>query len=92
MNRTKGSLVITGEDQKDLESLNAKVHRFKTEEAVLEFIDGRQLVDTTVIRWYNIFSVPQHDNLFAGCQNCNQQNGSTETACTGPGRPKGERL
>ena len=75
MNRTKGSLVITGEDQKDLESPNAKVHRFKTEEEVLEFIEGRQLVDTTVIRWYNIFYVPQYDTLFAGCQNVDLSSG-----------------
>ena len=63
MNRTKGSLVITGEDQKDLESPNAKVHRLKTEEAVQEFIEGRLLVNTTVIRWYNIYAVPQYDIL-----------------------------
>ena len=75
MNRTKGSLVITGEDQKDLESPNAKVHRFKTEEEVLEFIKGRQLVDTTVIRWYNIFYVPPYDTLFAGCQNVDLSSG-----------------
>ena len=67
MKSTKGSLVITGEDQMDLESPNAKVHRFKTEEAVQKFIEGRQLVDTTVIRWYNIYSVPQYDTLFTGC-------------------------
>ena len=68
MKSTKGSLVITGEDQNDLESPNAKVHRFKTEEAVQKFIKGRQLVDTTVIRWYNIYLVPQYDTLFTGCQ------------------------
>ena len=66
MNSTKGSLVITGEDQKDLESPNAKVRRFKTEEAVQKFIEGRLLVNTTVIRWYNIYAVPQYDMLSAG--------------------------
>lgn len=69
MNSTKGSLVITGEDQKDLESPNAKVHRLKTEEKVQKFIEGRQLVNTTVIRWYNIYAVPQYDTLFAGYHN-----------------------
>jgi hypothetical protein len=55
MKSTKGALVITGEDEKDIESPNAKVHRFKTEEALQKFIEGRQLVNTTVIRWYNIY-------------------------------------
>jgi hypothetical protein len=63
MKSTKGALVITGEDEKDIESPNAKVHRFKTEEALQKFIEGRQLVNTTVIRWYNIYFVPQYDNL-----------------------------
>jgi hypothetical protein len=57
MKSTKGALVITGEDEKDIESPNAKVHRLKTEEALQKLIEGRQLVNTTVIRWYNIYAV-----------------------------------
>ena len=69
MKKTKGGLVVTGEDRADLESPNAKVHRFKTEEALKKFIDGRQLVNTSVIRWYDIYAVPQYDILFIGCHN-----------------------
>lgn len=69
MKLTKGALVITGEDDKDIESPNAKVHRFKTEEALQKFIKGRLLVNTEVIRWYNIYAVPQCDTLFTGCHN-----------------------
>jgi hypothetical protein len=75
MKSTKGALVITGEDEKDLESPNAKVRRFKTEEALQKFIEGRQLVNTTVIRWYNIYAVPQYDNLFTGCHNVDDTTG-----------------
>jgi hypothetical protein len=75
MKSTKGALVITGEDEKDIESPNAKVHRFKTEEALQKFIEGRQLVNTTVIRWYNIYAVPQYDNLFTGCHNVDDTTG-----------------
>ena len=66
MKRTKGALVITGEDDKDIETPNAKVHRFKTEEVLQKFIEGRLLVNTEVIRWYNIYAVPQCDTLFTG--------------------------
>ena len=68
MKSTGGTLVITGQDLKDLESPNAKVRRFKSEEAVQKFIhdEGRVLADTTVIRWYNIYSVPDYDRLFFG--------------------------
>jgi hypothetical protein len=69
MKETKGGLVITGEDRADLESPNAKVHRFETEEALQKFIEDRQLVNTTVLRWYDIYAVPQYDILFAGCHN-----------------------
>ena len=75
MKSTKGALVITGEDEKDIETLNAKLHRFKTEEAVQKFIEDRQLVDTTVIRWYDIYSVPQYDTLFTGCHNVDATTG-----------------
>ena len=59
MKRTKGALVITGEDDKDIVSPNAKIHRLKTEEALQKFIEGRLMVNTEVIRWYNIYAVPQ---------------------------------
>ena len=75
MKKTKGGLVVTGEDRADLESPNAKVHRFETEEALQKFIEGRQLVNTTVIRWYNIYAVPQHDILFPGCHNVDATTG-----------------
>ncbi|CAB9527731.1 expressed unknown protein [Seminavis robusta] len=75
MNRTRGSLVIMGEDQEDLESPNAKVHRLKNEEAVQKLIKGRQLVNTTVIRWYNIYAVPEHDFLFDGCHDVDRTAG-----------------
>ena len=75
MKKTKGGLVVTGEDRADLESPNAKVHRFETEEALQKFIEGRQLVDTTVIRWYNVYSVPQYDTLFTGCHNVDATTG-----------------
>ena len=46
MKETKGGLVITEEDWADLESPNTKVRRFETEEALQNFIEDRQLVDT----------------------------------------------
>lgn len=75
MKHTKGALVITGEDDKDIESPNAKVHRFKTEEALQKFIEGRLLVNTEVIRWFNIYAVPQCDTLFTGCHNVDDSTG-----------------
>ena len=63
MKRTKGALVVTGDDGKDIESLNAKVHRFKTEEGLQKFIKDRVATNTEVIRWYNVYAVPELDNV-----------------------------
>jgi len=75
MNSTRGTLVITGKDRNDLESANANVYRIKTEDEVQKFITGRQLVDTTVLRWFNIFSVPLEQFLFVGCENTDTVSG-----------------
>ena len=75
MKSTKGALVVTGEDRKDVESPNAKVCRFKTEEKLQKFIEGRQMVDTGVIRWYDIYAVPEYDILFTGWTNVDDTTG-----------------
>ena len=75
MKKTKGGLVVTGEDRADLESPNARVHRFETEEALQKFIEDRELVNTKVIRWYDIYAVPQYDLLFTGCHNVEASTG-----------------
>jgi len=75
MKKTKGALIIMGEDRADRESLNAKVYRHKTEEAIQKAIKGRLLVDTVVLRWYDVYAVPQYDILFIGCHDVDQTTG-----------------